>query len=53
MGQKIKRKLNAFWEYMTDWAESIGYARAASELARLGRYEQARELMATRRAKEG
>lgn len=45
-------KLRLFGVWMTEWAESVGYARAASELARLGKYEQARELMQNRMHKE-
>ncbi len=34
-----------FWNYLIDLAESLGKARAAATLSRMGRYEEARRLM--------
>ena len=36
--------MKKIWESFLLFLESIGRARAASELARLGRYEEARKL---------
>jgi len=35
-----------FWNYLMAWAESFGRARAAAELSRSGRYEEAKRLVA-------
>ena len=36
---------NKFANFMTAWAVSIGTARAATELVRLGRHEEAKRLL--------
>ena len=34
-----------FWNYLMVFAESLGKARAAATLSRMGKYEEARKLM--------
>ena len=41
LGQNRMREI---WESIVDFFEGLGRARAASELARLGKYEEARKL---------
>lgn len=36
--------MRTIWESIVDFFESMGRARAAAELARLGRHEEARKL---------
>lgn len=36
-----------FWNYLVGIAESLGKARAAATLSRMGKYEEARRLMLT------
>ena len=37
-------RMKEIWESIVDFFEGLGRARAASELARLGKYEEARKL---------
>jgi hypothetical protein len=41
----VKKVWDSFADFMVGWADGIGRARAAAELSRQGRYEEARRLM--------
>ena len=40
------------WQYFIDLVESLGRARAAASLTRMGKYEEARQLMLERSGKQ-
>jgi len=41
----VTDKLKKTWKYACDICVSFGYARAAGELSRMGRYEDAKRVM--------